>query len=169
MSARVITRDPELRLMRAADLSTVAGMERAAYEYPWTEGIFRDCLRVGYHCLVLEGDGGSLQGYAIMSVAADEAHLLNLCIRSNRRRCGLGRDLLRQLLADARLAGARRMFLEVRPSNEAALALYASEGFVEIGRRPRYYRAREGREDAVVLARDLDDVCDCGPVSGDVK
>ena len=101
MSARLITRAPELRLMRAADLSTVAGMERAAYEYPWTEGIFRDCLRVGYHCLVLEGDGGSVQGYAIMSVAADEAHLLNLCIRSDRRRCGLGRDLLRQLLADA--------------------------------------------------------------------
>ena len=155
MSARVITRDPELRLMRAADLSTVAGMERAAYEYPWTEGIFRDCLRVGYYCLVLEGDGGSLQGYAIMSVATDEAHLLNLCIRSDRRRCGLGRDLLRQLLTDARLAGARRMFLEVRPSNERAIALYRKKGFYLVANRPAYYQAQGGREDAAVFAKKL--------------
>jgi len=144
--------------MRASDVQTVAELERASYEYPWTEGIFRDCLRVGYHCVVVESESGTLQGYAIMSVVADEAHLLNLCVSPDCRRCGLGREMLKQLLEAASLAGARRMFLEVRPSNVAALALYASEGFVEIGRRPRYYRAREGREDAVVLARDLDEI-----------
>lgn len=158
MSARALAPNPELRLMRADDIPVVAALERESYDYPWTEGIFRDCLRVGYHCVVMEGDGGALQGYAIMSLVADEAHLLNLCIRPECRRCGLGRDMLRQVLAVAAAAGARRTFLEVRPSNAAALALYASEGFVKIGRRPRYYRAREGREDAVILACDLDDV-----------
>ncbi len=141
--------------MRAADIPSVAEMERAAYEFPWTEGIFRDCLRVGYDCRVLEGDGGVLQGYVILSVAVAEAHLLNLCVHPDRRRCGLGRDMLRHAIAEARMAGAERMFLEVRPSNLAALALYDDEGFVEIGCRPRYYRSRAGREDAVILAREL--------------
>jgi ribosomal-protein-alanine N-acetyltransferase len=151
--------------MGAGDLSSVAALERESYEFPWTEGIFRDCLRVGYHCIVVEGAGGSLQGYAVMSLAADEAHLLNLCVRRDSRRCGLGRDMLREILTAARGAGARRMFLEVRPSNTAALALYASEGFVEIGRRPRYYRVRDGREDAVILALDLEDAAASGDVN----
>jgi len=153
--ARAIHRGPVLRRMRASDIPIVAEMERAAYEFPWTEGIFRDCLRVGYDCRVLEGDGGVLQGYVILSVAVAESHLLNLCVHPDCRRCGLGRDMLRFAMTQARIAGAERMFLEVRPSNKAALALYADEGFVEIGRRPRYYRSRAGREDAVVLAREL--------------
>jgi ribosomal-protein-alanine N-acetyltransferase len=155
MIARAIRGGPELRWMRAADISAVAEMERAAYEFPWTAGIFRDCLRVGYDCRVLEGDGGALQGYVILSVAAAEAHLLNLCVHPDRRRCGLGRDMLRHALTQARIAGAERMFLEVRPSNLAALALYEDEGFVHIGNRPRYYRSRIGREDAAILAREL--------------
>jgi len=155
--ARAIHHGPELRRMRAADIPAVAELERVAYEFPWTEGIFRDCLRVGYDCRVLEGDGGALQGYVILSVAAGEAHLLNICVHPDRRRCGLGRDMLRHALAEARMAGAERIFLEVRPSNEAALAMYDAEGFVHVGHRPRYYRSRAGREDAVVLARELGD------------
>ena len=146
------------RVMRESDVGAVMSSELAAYPHPWTGGIFRDCIRVGYHCVVVESASGVLQGYAIMSVVTDEAHLLNLCASPDCRRCGLGREILKQLLETASVAGARRMFLEVRPSNIAALALYASEGFLEIGRRPRYYRAGEGREDAVVLARDLDEV-----------
>jgi len=141
--------------MRAEDIPVVAAMEQSAYEFPWTVGIFRDCMRVGYDCRVLQGDGGVLEGYVILSVAAEEAHLLNLCVHPDRRRCGLGRDMLRHALTAARIAGAKRVFLEVRPSNYPALALYEDEGFVRIGRRPRYYRSRAGREDAVVLARDL--------------
>lgn len=141
--------------MRAEDIPVVAEMERSAYEFPWTVGIFRDCMRVGYDCRVLEGAGGVLEGYVILSVAASEAHLLNLCVHPDRRRCGLGRDMLRHAMTEARIAGAERLFLEVRPSNHAALALYEDEGFTRIGRRPRYYRSRAGREDAVVLAREL--------------
>ncbi|UCC13428.1 MAG: ribosomal protein S18-alanine N-acetyltransferase [Gammaproteobacteria bacterium] len=141
--------------MRAADVPEVARIERDSYEFPWSEGIFRDCLRVGYRCVVLEGDGGVLDGYAIVSIGAGEAHLLNLCVHPDRQGCGLGREMLAAMIDVARTAGARQIFLEVRPSNEVGIALYQSTGFKEIGRRPRYYRSSGGREDAVVLGRPL--------------
>lgn len=144
-----------IRAMSAADLETVAEMESQSYEFPWTLGIFRDCLRVGYCCDVLEDAAGSLSGYCIMAVAAGEAHILNLCVSPALRMRGLGRRLLEHLLGLARQADCYRIFLEVRPSNSAALALYEQNGFERLGVRRDYYRAREGREDAVVLALQL--------------
>jgi len=137
--------------MLAADLHGVELVERAAYLYPWSRAVFRDCLLAGYYSLVLDTDG-QVSGYAIMSIAASEAHVLNLCVHPNLRRLGHGRDLLDALLARAREAGVQQIFLEVRPSNHAALELYRSSGFAEIGIRHAYYQAPEGREDAVVLA-----------------
>jgi ribosomal-protein-alanine N-acetyltransferase len=153
MSAAVHPRT-EIRLMQPADLKSVAAVERAAYQYPWSLGIFRDCLLAGYYCLVLEV-GGSLTGYGIMSVAAGEAHLLNLCVHPNAQRLGYGRRLLSALMLRAVDAGADRIFLEVRPSNKIALLLYASVGFEQVGIRPAYYQAENGREDAVILAATL--------------
>ncbi len=86
MSAAVHPRT-EVRLMQAADLKAVAAVERAAYQFPWSLGIFRDCLLAGYHCLVLDV-GGSVTGYGIMSVAGGEAHLLNLCVHPHAQRLG---------------------------------------------------------------------------------
>ena len=140
--------------MQPADLKAVAGIERAAYQYPWSLGIFRDCLLAGYYCLVLEV-GGSVTGYGIMSVAAGEAHLLNLCVHPNAHRLGYGRRLLSALMLRAVEAGSERIFLEVRPSNQIALRLYASVGFGQVGIRPAYYQAENGREDAVILAATL--------------
>ena len=144
----------EIRAMVSADLSAVAAVERATYRYPWSEGIFRDCLLAGYFSVVLEVDG-LLCGYGIMSVAAAEAHILNLCVHPSCQQAGYGRRLLHSLLAGAREAEVDKVFLEVRPSNQAALALYASEGFARIGIRPGYYQAERGREDAVILAASL--------------
>jgi ribosomal-protein-alanine N-acetyltransferase len=144
----------EIRLMQPADLKAVAAVERAAYQYPWSLGIFRDCLLAGYYCLVLEV-GGTVTGYGVMSVAAGEAHLLNLCVHPNAQRLGYGRRLLNALMARAADAGAEKIFLEVRPSNHVALRLYDSVGFEQIGMRPAYYQAENGREDAVVLAATL--------------
>ena len=87
-----------------------------------------------------------------MSVAAGEAHLLNLCVHPNAQHLGYGRRLLNALLMKAADADADRVFLEVRPSNEIALQLYRSVGFERIGMRPAYYQAEYGREDAVILA-----------------
>jgi ribosomal-protein-alanine N-acetyltransferase len=111
-------------------------------------------LLAGYHCLVLE-IGGSVTGYGIMSIAAGEAHLLNLCVHPNAHHLGYGRRLLAAMLTKAEDAGAERVFLEVRPSNAVALQLYRSVGFEQIGMRPAYYQATGGREDAIVLATAL--------------
>lgn len=143
-----------IRAMHSSDLKAVAEVERAAYGYPWSLGIFRDCLLAGYHCIVLDA-GGEIIGYGIMSIAASEAHLLNICVHPRRQQLGYGRQLLESLLGRARQADADSMFLEVRPSNAIALELYRSVGFRQIGVRPAYYQAQGGREDAVVLAMKL--------------
>jgi len=143
-----------LRPMREDDLDAVMAIERCAYPFPWTHGIFRDCLRAGYPSWVLHS-AGTLVGYGVISVAAGEAHVLNVCIDPHWQGRGLGRRLLRALVKLARGHGAQRMYLEVRPSNPGAVALYHHEGFNEIGRRPRYYPAAQGREDAIVMAIEL--------------
>jgi [ribosomal protein S18]-alanine N-acetyltransferase len=144
----------EVRPMLPSDLEAVAGIERSAYGYPWSPGIFRDCLLAGYYCLVLEV-GGTVTGYGIMSVASSEAHLLNLCVHPESQGMGYGRRLLNALLMKAEEAKAEKVFLEVRPSNRPALKLYRSAGFQQVGIRPAYYQARRGREDAVILALPL--------------
>jgi ribosomal-protein-alanine N-acetyltransferase len=140
-----------LRPMQHADLPAVMGVEGAAYRHPWGEGIFRDCLRVGYSCWVMLV-GGQVVGHGIMSCAAGECHILNLCIHPRWQGRRLGRRLLRWLLAVAARRNAETAFLEVRGSNRAAIALYASEGFAEVGVRRGYYPRTGGREDAVIMA-----------------
>lgn len=143
-----------LRPMRDTDLDAVLAIEQRAYAFPWTRGIFRDCLRADYPAWVLERDR-VLIGYGVLSVAADEAHVLNVCAAPEVQGQGHGKRMLRALLQVARGRGARRVFLEVRPSNHTAIRLYHNEGFNEIGRRPRYYPAVDGREDAIVMAMEL--------------
>jgi ribosomal-protein-alanine N-acetyltransferase len=140
--------------MREDDLVAVQAVEERAYEFPWTSGIFRDCLRADYPAWVLEEDGVVL-GYVLMSVAAGEAHILNVCVAPEHQGRGLGRKLVRAIMHVARGRGVERVFLEVRPSNVGAIALYHDEGFNEIGRRPRYYPAKDGREDAIVMAMEI--------------
>lgn len=144
----------QIRSMLAADLKAVAEIERASYHFPWSHGIFRDCLLAGYHSIVLEV-AGVITGYGIMSVAAAEAHVLNLCVHPSAQRLGYGRRLLDALLLLADEGDVERVFLEVRPSNHVALKLYESAGFEQIGIRPSYYQADGGREDAVILAATL--------------
>ena len=142
--------------MRMDDLDQVAALEARCYEFPWSRGIFADCLRAGHPCWVLWVDG-QIAGYGILSIAAGEAHVLNLCIDRDRQGQGLGRRLLMRLLDVIRWHRAERVFLEVRPSNPVAQQLYRSVGFREIGRRPRCYAAPEGREDALVMELPLAD------------
>jgi ribosomal-protein-alanine N-acetyltransferase len=145
-----------LRPMRESDLEEVMAIELRAYPFPWTRGIFRDCLVAGYPAWLLLERGLPI-GYGVVSVAVDEAHVLNVCVAPERQGRGLGRYLLRALVQAARERRAERVFLEVRPSNPHAIALYHSEGFNEIGRRPRYYPSQDGREDAIVMAIELID------------
>jgi ribosomal-protein-alanine N-acetyltransferase len=144
----------DIRPMHELDVPVIVAIERDAYQFPWSEGIFRDCLRVGYACRVVD-IGGDMAGYGIMSVGAGEAHILNVCIRNEYRGRGLARKLLLFLLDRARTSGMHEAFLEVRPSNTAAARLYHSMGFEQVGMRRGYYQASGGREDAAVLRRVL--------------
>lgn len=143
-----------LRDMTEADLDVVLRIEREVHAHPWTLGNFGDALRSGYLCKVYE-DKGEMLGYAVLMLAVDEAELLDIGIARQHQRQGLGRSLLQQLLALARRAGMRRMVLEVRASNAAAIALYRSAGFERIGLRRDYYPAKHGREDAILMGHML--------------
>jgi len=129
-------------------------IENDVHLAPWTEGIFRDCLRVAYHCEVAEMDG-EIVGYLVLSVTAGEAHLFNVCVSRNQQGKGLGRALVARSIEVARIREADSMFLEVRPSNKNALRLYDNMGFNEVGVRKNYYPAKNGREDALILALPL--------------
>jgi ribosomal-protein-alanine N-acetyltransferase len=145
---------PVLRAMRTTDLERILDIEVRAYPFPWTAGIFHDCLRAGYGCWVMERDERII-GYGILSVAAGEAHVLNVCVAPEVQGQGYGRRLVKRLLDLARWHQVERVYLEVRPSNPRAIALYHDLGFNEIGRRPNYYPASTGREDALVMAFEL--------------
>lgn len=142
----------QLAPMHPAHLAQVVDIERRAFEFPWTERIFDDCLKVGYSAWVLIDLTEQVRGYVLMTLAVGEAHILNLCVDPVFQRRGLGRRMLNHLLKLADSGGVTLVLLEVRESNRSALGLYRGYGFQEIGRRRRYYPAREGREDALVLA-----------------
>jgi ribosomal-protein-alanine N-acetyltransferase len=143
-----------IRPMMEIDLPDVAGIEQQSYAFPWSENIFRDCLRVGYTCRALDLTG-QIIGYGVMSLGAGEAHILNVCVRDEFRNLGFGRRLLEHLLERAVASGVTEAFLEVRPSNLSAIRLYQRLGFEQIGIRRGYYQAPDGREDAIVLKREL--------------
>ena len=143
-----------IRPMVDADVTAIMNIETRAYGYPWTAGIFRDCMGAGYCCYVLER-GADIIAYAVMSVAVKEAHILNICVSPDTRGEGYGYALMDRLIALARQLQADMMFLEVRPSNVAACRLYDKLGFNEIGLRRDYYPAEQGREDALILAKQL--------------
>ena len=145
---------PELVAMREPDLEEVLAIESAIYTHPWTRGNFADSLVAGYECRTWRLDG-ELLGYFVLMVAAGEAHLLNLSIAPAHQRRGHGTTLLREATVIARARGARGIFLEVRPSNAGAQALYTRFGFRKVAVRRGYYPAQVGREDALVLTLPL--------------
>ena len=155
MSAVINQPAISLRPMRIADLDRIMQIENVMYAYPWTEGIFRDCLRVGYCCWVMMQEH-EIIAYGVMSTGAGEAHILNICVNRDQQRNGYAETLLQHLLNLARRHGADLCLLEVRPSNIAAINLYHKLGFNEVGLRRNYYPDKDGREDAMILALNLE-------------
>jgi len=144
-----------MRAMTQDDVDAALAIEQAVQRFPWTRGNFIDVLNSGYVCRVDETDSGEIRGYAILMPAADEAELLNIGVAAAQQRKGLGRAMLGEMLETACGMNMKRVFLEVRPSNIAAIALYRSAGFSEIGMRRDYYRNVGGCEDALVMACEL--------------
>lgn len=150
----VLKQDIQIRPMQKDDLTAVMAAEESAYDFPWKEPIFKNCMSIGYYCQVLEYDGLVL-AHGVMTVAAGESHLLNICVHAEHQSMGLGRRLLEHLLNLALEHDVNTMFLEVRPSNFAAIKLYLDMGFNEVGTRRNYYPAKVGREDALVFAKSI--------------
>lgn len=144
-----------LRDMSEADLDAVLHIEREVHTHPWTAGNFSDALRSKYECKVYESTATGMVGYAIMMLAVDEAELLDIAIAAKQQRHGWGRKLLDEVIALARRRNMRRLVLEVRASNAAAIGLYRKAGFSDIGLRRDYYPAENGREDAILMGREL--------------
>jgi ribosomal-protein-alanine N-acetyltransferase len=142
-----------MRRMTAADLPQVLAIERKNYPFPWEEDIFADCLKAGYSCWICE-ELDRVLGYCLLSIAVGEAHVLNISVDPAEQKQGIGRKMLQHLLEVSR-GRAETVFLEVRPSNTIAIALYEDIGFNEIGIRKGYYQAENGREDAIMLALQL--------------
>lgn len=155
MSALPTEIAPYFRPMQQRDIEGVIDIERRVYEFPWTIGIFQDCMRIGYVCRVFERQS-EIVGYGIMSVGTGECHILNVCVAPDYQGRGLGRLMIERLITIAKRCKVRIAFLEVRLSNERAFELYNGLGFNEIGRREDYYPASGGtRESALVLAKML--------------
>lgn len=157
MSAVREKNEPKLRPMLDTDVDEVMSIEEQVYPHGWSAGIFRDCLRVHYSCWVME-QREQLVGYGILSAGGGEAHILNIAIDPLFQGQGLGRSLMLFLLETARQHKADTVFLEVRPSNRIALKLYDSLGFHQVGMRRGYYPSDKGREDAIIMARELGDI-----------
>ena len=147
----------EMQPMQLADLDEVLAIEFAVCPFPWGRGNFSDSLSSGYSCWVCRVDG-VLIGYFVLMLIIDEAHLLTISVAAKRQKLGFGARLLRQAMDVALQRGARSLLLEVRPSNVSALSLYRQYGFKQIGVRRDYYPAEHGREDALVLTRELTEV-----------
>jgi ribosomal-protein-alanine N-acetyltransferase len=156
MSANPSSLHAVVRPLNSGDIDRVIEIELSAYPYPWTRGIFEDCLRVGYDCWGLQL-GQELVGYCIQTQAAGESHLLNLCIAPGYQGRGLGKTMLDHAVRLARLQHCFCIFLEVRPSNPAGIRLYQRNGFEIVGERPDYYRSAGRRENALVMKLDLDE------------
>lgn len=154
MSAVLKGLEPTIRPMREHDLARIHTIEQRAYSFPWSVSVFTDCLRVGYSCWIISQDDLTV-GYGIMSVAVQESHILNLCIDPSHHRHGYASDLLEHMLLTAADYDATIAYLEVRPSNEAAIRLYENAGFAQVGVRSNYYPASDGREDAYVMSKQL--------------
>ena len=157
--ASVVTNVAEgmvLAPMTRDDVDAVHALECSVFPHPWSRANFSDSIDAGYDAWLLRDADGELAGYFLLMYALDEAHLLDVAVCGARHGTGLGRYLLDTLCARAKEMGAESVLLEVRPSNERALAVYKRFGFAEIGRRKGYYPAHEGkREDAIVMRHAL--------------
>jgi ribosomal-protein-alanine N-acetyltransferase len=146
--------DVHFHILREQDIAAVSCVESDVYAFPWSEGNFRDSLLAGYRCWGC-WSGNELIGYAILMISIDEAHLLNLAVTKHWQRRGVGRHMLQFIMDEARKSHCVMLYLEVRPSNHAALRLYAATGFRQFGMRRDYYPAQDGRENALFLGLEL--------------
>ena len=156
MSAVLKSEVLDIRPIQENDIPSVLKIEQASYRFPWSERIFLDCVAAGYHCRVLLKEG-DVAGYCIVAHAAEEVHILNICVGPEYRREGCARLLIKNEISIGAESGAKEIYLEVRVSNLGAIGLYKGLGFKKVGVRKDYYPTGSGREDAYVFRLLLED------------
>lgn len=140
-----------IRPMEIPDLDQVLPIEEANFSVPWTaNGFFSFLIREDARFYVAEEEG-EIIGYCGVILCLDEGDITNVCVRKDRRNCGIGKLLVQHMINDTAAAGIRVWHLEVRMSNEKAISLYKKLGFVQDGLRKGYYE--EPRENAVLMSR----------------
>jgi len=144
----------EFEKMQPNDLNTIIKLENKNYPVPWSKGVIKDCIKSDYHSIVVKKDN-EIIGYAFLMAAFDESHLLNMCIDYSQQGNGYGRKMLKYLENICRINLSKIFLLEVRESNPKAQSLYQSFGFKTIGIRKNYYRCVKGRENAIVMTKEL--------------
>lgn len=141
--------------MTSDDIEEIITIENSVYTHPWTQGIFHDCLKVAYDCYVLKNTQDKIVAYLIISIAANEMHILNICIHPDYQGRHLGSQLVEKCHQLALQKKTKQCFLEVRPSNKIAIKLYTNHGYQQVGIRKNYYPTLEGREDGIVMKKIL--------------
>jgi ribosomal-protein-alanine N-acetyltransferase len=155
---RVVEPPPRFLAIGLSDLDTLVAIEGAAYPFPWSRGNFADSLNAGYLARKRVDAQGQWLGYFIAMPGVQEVHLLNLTVAPEHQRRGHAVAMLDELVRESSLRGARRLWLEVRTSNERAQALYRRYGFRDVGLRRGYYPAGAlARENAIVMSLTLGD------------
>lgn len=158
-AAACLPRGMRWRSMQHADVAAAAALEQRLSEAAWSERNFLDSLAAGHAAWVIVEQGVCI-AYAVTARVLDEMELLIIGVAAHKQRQGLGRGIMQSLMQTGRAVGAQCLHLEVRESNQAARALYASCGFVEVGRRRNYYACtpgagQPGREDALLMTVSL--------------
>jgi ribosomal-protein-alanine N-acetyltransferase len=148
-----MTNDVEIRAAREDDIDAVAAIEREVFADPWSRRSFADLILSHHVVFLTAARGDSVVGYALVLVAGLDSELANLAVDRDAQGLGVGRRLLGEACRAARARNALDMWLEVRASNAAALALYEGARFARVGRRARYYT--KPVEDAIVMRLDL--------------
>lgn len=140
-----------IRRMEPGDIPAVVEIDRSSFSMPWPESSYRYEVHDNQasRCLVAEDETGMILAMIVSWMILDEMHIATLATHSQWRRKGIGSQLLRRALDEARAEGARRAFLEVRETNDGAQSMYEGFGFKVTGRRPRYYRDND--EDAILM------------------
>ncbi len=144
-------KEPRIRPMRLSDLPAVMEVGGRSLPRPWSEAVWREEFYSPFGLYLILEERSSLSGFIGLKLISDEAHVMTIAVCPERRRQGLARTLIKAAFGEPASAGARHVYLEVRPSNLAARTLYASLGFAETGVRRGYY----GDEDALLMTLDL--------------
>ena len=140
--------------MSIKDLNKIYDLELESYNFPWTKEILRDCILSKYDSFSVFFNE-NLVGYVIAKIIYPETHILNLTVKKNFRKKGIGKSLIELIISEARLRNSENILLEVRVGNIEAQSLYEKLNFQIIGTRKNYYESENGREDAYVLKLDL--------------